>query len=69
MIQHELFQGTKWEIGYVGNQGRHIREISPFNVAMPEGYVVPLIGGGTATLDQRHHHGRTSRVDSSRESH
>ena len=21
MIQHELFQGTKWEIGYVGNQG------------------------------------------------
>ena len=50
MIQHELFQGTKWEIGYVGNQGRHIREISPFNVAMPEGYVVPLIGGGTASL-------------------
>ena len=50
MIQHELFQGTKWEIGYVGNQGRHIREISPFNVAMPEGYVVPLIGGGSATL-------------------
>ena len=50
MIQHELFQGTKWEIGYAGNQGRHIREISPFNVAMPEGYVVPLIGGGTTTL-------------------
>ena len=50
MIQHELIQGTKWEIGYVGNQGRHIREISPFNVAMPEGYVVPLIGGGTATM-------------------
>lgn len=50
MIQHELFQGTKWEIGYVGNQGRHIREISPFNVAMPEGYVVPLIGGGSAAV-------------------
>ena len=49
-IQHELFQGTKWEVAYVGNQGRHIREISPFNVAMPEGYVAPLIGGGTVNL-------------------
>ena len=49
-IQHEVFQGTKLEIGYVGNQGRHMRGIGPFNVAMPEGYVVPLIGGGTATL-------------------
>ena len=49
-IQHELFQGTKWELAYVGNQGRHIREISPFNVAMPEGYIVPLIGGGTAQV-------------------
>ena len=27
-----------------------MRGIGPFNVAMPEGYVVPLIGGGTATL-------------------
>ena len=49
-IQHEIFQGTKLEVGYVGNQGRHIREISPFNVALPEGYVAPLVGGGTATL-------------------
>ncbi len=49
-IQHEVFQGTKLEIGYVGNQGRHMRGIGPFNVAMPEGYVVPLIGGGTAAL-------------------
>ena len=44
-IQHEIFQGTKLEIGYVGNQGRHIRAISPFNGALPEGYVVPLIDG------------------------
>ena len=44
-IQHEIFAGTKLEIGYVGNQGRHIREISPFNGALPEGYVAPLING------------------------
>ena len=49
-IQHEIFQGTKFEVAYVGNQGRHIREISPFGVAMPEGYVAPLIGGGTVQL-------------------
>ena len=49
-IQHEIFTGTKLEIGYVGNQGRHIREFSPFNVAMPEGYVAPLIDGTMATL-------------------
>ena len=49
-IQHEIFQGTKFEAGYVGNQGRHIREISPFGVAMPEGYVAPMIGGGEVTL-------------------
>ena len=49
-LQHEVFQGTKLEIGYVGNQGRHVRGASPFNVAMPEGYVVPLIGGSTTTL-------------------
>lgn len=49
-IQHEIFPGTKLDVGYVGNQGRHIRGWMPFNVAMPEGYVVPLIGGGTATL-------------------
>lgn len=23
-IQHEVFQGTKMEVAYVGNQGRHI---------------------------------------------
>ena len=33
-IQHEIFQGTKLEVGYVGNQGRHIRAISPFNGAL-----------------------------------
>ena len=49
-LQHEVFRRAKLEIGYVGNQGRHVRGASPFNVAMPEGYVVPLIGGGTATL-------------------
>ncbi len=49
-IQHEIFQATKLEVAYVGNQGRHIREISPFGTALPEGYVAPLIGGGTATL-------------------
>ena len=49
-IQHEIFQATKLEVAYVGNQGRHIREISPFGVAMPEGYVVPLIGGGSAQV-------------------
>ncbi len=49
-LQHEIFQGTKLEVGYVGNQGRHIREVSPFNTALPEGYVAPLVGGGTATL-------------------
>ena len=49
-IQHEIFPATKFEIGYVGNQGRHIREISPFNVAMPEGYVAPLIDGASVAL-------------------
>ena len=49
-IQHEIFPNTKLEMGYVGNQGRHIREVSPFNVALPEGYVAPLVGGGTVTL-------------------
>ena len=49
-IQHELFQATKLEVAYVGNQGRHIREISPFGVAMPEGYVAPMIGGGSVQL-------------------
>jgi hypothetical protein len=49
-IQHEIFQATKLEVAYVGNQGRHIREISPFGVAMPEGYVAPMIGGGSVQL-------------------
>ena len=49
-IQHEILTGTKLEVGYVGNQGRHIRELSPFNVALPEGYVAPLVGGETVTL-------------------
>ncbi len=49
-IQHEIFQATKLEVAYVGNQGRHIREISPFGTALPEGYVVPLIAGGSAQL-------------------
>ena len=49
-IQHEIFRGTKLDVGYVGNQGRHIRGLMPFNVAFPEGYVAPLIGGGTTTL-------------------
>ena len=49
-IQHEIFRATKLEIGYVGNQERHIREISPFNVAMPEGYVAPLIDGSSVVL-------------------
>lgn len=37
-IQHELFQGTKLEVAYVGNQARHIRNSLPHNVAQPEGY-------------------------------
>ena len=49
-IQHELFPATKLEVGYAGNQGRHLRNFRAFNVALPEGYVVPLIGGGTATM-------------------
>ena len=49
-LQHEIFQGTKLEVGYVGNQGRHLRQLGAFNAALPEGYEVPLIGGGTATL-------------------
>ena len=49
-IQHEIFRGTKLEIGYVGNQGRHLRVTSAFNSAMPEGYVVPLIDGSTVAL-------------------
>ena len=46
-IQHEIFQGTKLEVAYVGNQGRHISNSNPHNVAMPEGYVQHLVGGGT----------------------
>ena len=49
-IQHELFPGTKLELAYVGNQGRHIREVSPFNVALPQGYVRPLVGGGSVQV-------------------
>ncbi len=49
-IQHEIFTATKLEVGYVGNQGRHLREISVFNVALPEGYVAPLVSGETVTL-------------------
>ena len=49
-IQHELFPATKLEVGYAGNQGRHLRNFRAFNVALPEGYVVPLIGGGTTTM-------------------
>ena len=48
-IQRELFPGTKLKVGYVGNQGRHIRNYRGYNGAMPEGYVVPLAGGGAAT--------------------
>ncbi len=35
---------------YVGNQGRHIREVSPFNVALPEGYIRPLVGGDSVQV-------------------
>ena len=34
-IQHELVKGTKLEVAYVGNQGRHIRNLRFWNVAMP----------------------------------
>ncbi len=53
-IQHEIFPGTKLELGYVGNQGRHIREISPHNIAQPEGRTVPLQDGTpfTASSDE-----------------
>ncbi len=49
-IQHEIFSGTKLEVSYVGNQGRHIRNNDGFNNPLPEGYVAPLVGGGTVTL-------------------
>ena len=49
-IQHELFPGTKLEVGYVGNQGRHIREISPHNHAQPLGRPIPLITGETIVM-------------------
>ena len=49
-IQHEIFTGTKLEVGYVGNQGRHLREISVFNNSWPEGYVASLVGGEKVTL-------------------
>ena len=49
-IQHEIFRATKLEVGYTGNQGRHIRNYRAYNMAMPEGYIAPLQGGGTATL-------------------
>ena len=32
-IQHELFRGTMVEVGYVGNQARHLRNVMPFNMA------------------------------------
>ncbi len=46
-LQHEIFQGTKLEVAYVGNQARHIRNSLPHNVAQPEGYMQTLVGGGT----------------------
>ena len=49
-IQHEIFTGTKLEVGYVGNQGRHLRDNIPFNVALPEGFEVPLVGGETVAV-------------------
>ena len=44
-IQHELAKGSKLEIAYVGNQGRHIRNLRFWNVAMPEGRPVRLLTG------------------------
>ena len=49
-LQHELFPGTKAEMAYVGNQGRHIRNTRPWNAALPEGYVAQLLTGESITL-------------------
>ena len=40
-IQHELFPGTRLEVAYVGNQGRHMINRRAFNAAQPEGFVIP----------------------------
>ena len=44
-IQHELMPGTKLEIAYVGNQGRHMRSSRGWNVAQPEGKAMFLQTG------------------------
>ena len=46
-IQHELFRGTMVEVGYVGNQARHLRNVMPFNMAHPEGYDKARLRDGT----------------------
>ena len=42
-----LFRGTMVEVGYVGNQARHLRNVMPFNMAMPEGYDKVRLQDGT----------------------
>ena len=42
-----LFRGTMIEVGYVGNQARHLRNVMPFNMAMPEGYDKVMLQDGT----------------------
>ena len=35
------------EAGYVGNQARHLRNVMPFNMAMPQGYDKVTLHDGT----------------------
>ena len=41
-LQHEIFEGTKLEVAYVGHQTRHLRNGRPWNVSMPEGFTVTV---------------------------
>ena len=46
-IQHELFDDTKVEIAYVGNQGRHMRNHRAWNVSQIAGQPIILNTGET----------------------
>ena len=46
-IQHEIFRNTMVEVGYVGNQARHLRNVMPLNTALPEGYDKARLIDGT----------------------
>jgi hypothetical protein len=46
-IQHELFRGTMVEVGYVGNQARHLRNTKTVNIPFPEGYDRVRLHDGT----------------------